>query len=243
VHAPFTAFISDLHLTSTRPEVNAIFFDFLCGPAAAADALYILGDLFEYWAGDDDLADPLNASVAGALAQLSRSGVPVMLMHGNRDFLMLHGFERAAGVKLIDDPTIVNLYGTPTLLMHGDTLCQDDHHYQNIRARIRSRWWQRLFLLQPLWLRRAEIERARRFSERSKQTKLQPIMDVTPAAVAEAFESSGCSRLIHGHTHRPAKHLHVVVGRTCERWVLSDWYRHRQWLRVGPGGCEAIALP
>ena len=168
---PFTAFISDLHLTSERPEVNEIFFDFLRGPARAADALYILGDLFEYWAGDDDLADPLNASVAGGLLELSRSGVPVMLMHGNRDLLMLHGFERAAGVKLIADPTVVDLYGTATLLMHGDTLCRDDHQYQRIRARIRSPWWQRLFLLQPLWLRRAEIERARRMSEHSKQTK------------------------------------------------------------------------
>ena len=240
---PFTAFISDLHLTSERPEVNEIFFDFLRGPARAADALYILGDLFEYWAGDDDLADPLNASVAGALLELSRSGVPVMLMHGNRDLLMLHGFERAAGVKLIADPTVVDLYGTATLLMHGDTLCRDDHQYQRIRARIRSPWWQRLFLLQPLWLRRAEIKRARRMSEHSKQTKPLPIMDVTEAAVAEAFETGGCSRLIHGHTHRPARHLHVVLGRTCERWVLSDWYRRGQWLRVGPDGCEAITLP
>jgi UDP-2,3-diacylglucosamine hydrolase len=240
---PFTAFISDLHLTSGRPEINEIFFDFLRGPARAADALYILGDLFEYWAGDDDLTDPLNARVASSLADLFGSGVPVMLMHGNRDFLMLHGFERATGVKLIADPAVVDLYGTPTLLMHGDTLCRDDHHYQAIRIRIRNRWWQRLFLLQPLWLRRAEIERARRISEHSKRTKSQPIMDVTAAAVAEAFASSGCSRLIHGHTHRPARHEHAVLGRTCERWVLSDWYRHGHWLRVGPDGCEAIALP
>ena len=240
---PFTAFISDLHLTPERPQINSIFFDFLRGAACEADALYILGDLFEYWAGDDDLSDPLNTHVASALEELAARGVPVMLMHGNRDFLMQAGFVRASGVKLIEDPNVVNLYGTPTLLMHGDTLCQDDHRYQAFRARARSAWGQRLFLLQPLWLRRAEIVRARRISERSKRTKSEAIMDVTPAAVEAAFRESGCSRLIHGHTHRPAMHRHSVDGRTCERWVLSDWYRHGHCLLVGPDGCKAIPLP
>ena len=239
----FTAFISDLHLTPERPRINQIFFDFLRGPARAADALYILGDLFEYWAGDDDLTDPLNARVAGALAELASGGVPIMLMHGNRDFLLQNGFAHAAGVKPVADPVMVSLYGTPTLLMHGDTLCQDDHRYQAFRTRVRSALWQRLFLLQPLWLRRAEIERARRMSEHSKRTKPMAIMDVTPAAVEEAFRVSGCSRMIHGHTHRPALHLHAVQGRTCERWVLSDWYQHGHYLRVSPGGCEAVVLP
>jgi len=240
---PFTAFISDLHLTPERPQINSIFFDFLRGAARAADALYILGDLFEYWAGDDDLSNPLNTHVASALEELAARGVPVMLMHGNRDFLIQAGFARASAVKVIDDPSVVNLYGTPTLLMHGDTLCQDDHRYQAFRARARSAWGQRLFLLQPLWLRRAEIERARSMSERSKRTKSEAIMDVTPAAVEAAFRSSGCSRLIHGHTHRPAMHRHSVDGRTCERWVLSDWYRRGHCLQVGPDGCKAISLP
>ena len=166
-----------------------------------------------------------------------------MLMHGNRDFLLHDGFTRAAGVKPIADAVTVNLYGTPTLLMHGDTLCQDDHRYQAFRTRVRSALWQRLFLLQPLWLRRAEVERARRLSERSKRAKPMEIMDVTPAAVEAAFRTSGCTRMIHGHTHRPAMHLHAVQGRTCERWVLSDWYEHGHYLRVDLGGCKAVTLP
>jgi UDP-2,3-diacylglucosamine hydrolase len=239
---PFTAFISDLHLTPGRPRINEIFFDFVRHGAREADALYILGDLFEYWAGDDDLTDPFNARVASALAELAAQGTAVLLMHGNRDFLMLQGFNRAAAAQALADPTVANLYGTPTLLMHGDTLCRDDHRYQAFRARVRSPLWQRLFLLQPLWLRRSLIERARRISEKSKRAKPQAIMDVTPAAVEEAFRSSGCVRMIHGHTHRPALHLHRVDGRTCERWVLSDWYEHGQYLRVEATGCEAVTL-
>jgi UDP-2,3-diacylglucosamine hydrolase len=240
---PFTAFISDLHLTSERPQINRVFFAFLEGPAREADALYVLGDLFEYWAGDDDLSDPLNGQVAQALSRLATAGVAVRIMHGNRDFLMLERFARAAGAELIADPLVVDLYGTRTLLMHGDTLCTDDERYQAFRARVRSRWWQRLFLLQPLWLRRAEIERARRMSEESKRTKPRELMDVTPAAVHEAFAASQCTRLIHGHTHRPARHEVVVDGRIRERWVLSDWYAHGQWLRVAPEGCESRTLP
>lgn len=243
LHVPYTAFISDLHLTRERPQINQIFFDFLRGPARDADALYILGDLFEYWVGDDDLSDPLNARVASALAELSAAGVPVLLMHGNRDFLLFGGFSRAANAKFIADPTTVVLYGKPTLLVHGDTLCVDDVRYQMVRARVRSTLWQHLFLLQPLWLRHAEIERFRRVSERAKSTNPQAIMDVTLAAVEQAFRTSGCDRMIHGHTHRPAIHLHQVEGRTRERWVLSDWFRHGQYLRVEPNGCESVTLP
>lgn len=239
---PFTAFISDLHLTSARGGINRIFFDFLQGPARAADALYILGDLFEYWAGDDDLSDPLNADVAAGLKALSAAGVPVYLMHGNRDFLMLDGFARASGTQLIADPRVVDLYGTPTVLLHGDTLCTEDTRYQAFRKRVRSPWSQRVFLWQPLWLRRAEIERARRMSEQAKGIKSVEIMDVTPSAVEQAFRASGCARMIHGHTHRPAQHLHIVDGRACERWVLSDWYRHGQYLRVAADGCASVTL-
>jgi UDP-2,3-diacylglucosamine hydrolase len=238
----FTAFISDLHLTPARVEINRIFFDFLAGPARQADALYILGDLFEYWAGDDDLDDPLNARVASGLRELVTAGVPVYLMHGNRDFLMLAGFTRASGARLLVDPTVVDLYGTPTLLLHGDTLCTDDTRYQALRRKLRSRWRQRVFLLQPLWLRHAEIQRGRGMSERAKQIKPAEIMDVTPAAVEQAFRGSGCTRMIHGHTHRPARHIHLVDGRSCERWVLSDWYQHGQYLQVGPTGCRSVEL-
>ena len=239
----FTAFISDLHLTSARGAINRIFFEFLQGPAREADALYILGDLFEYWAGDDDLSDPLNASVAAGLKALTATGTPVYLMHGNRDFLMLEGFARASGGQLIADPLVVQLYGTPTLLLHGDTLCTEDSSYQALRKRVRSRWRQRAFLLQPLWLRRIEIERARAISERAKQIKPADIMDVTRSAVEDSFRASGCRRMVHGHTHRPGHHTHLVDGHPCERWVLSDWYRHGQYLRIGPEGCVPVDLP
>ncbi|HTS51773.1 MAG TPA: UDP-2,3-diacylglucosamine diphosphatase [Burkholderiales bacterium] len=239
---PYTAFISDLHLTRTRPEINRVFFEFLEGPGRAAEALYILGDLFEYWAGDDDLRDPLNARVASALKTLVEAAVPVYLMHGNRDFLMLEGFVHASGVRLLEDPTILNLYGTRTVLLHGDTLCTDDKRYQAFRRRARNRCWQRLFLLQPLWLRRARIERARARSERRKQRMGAEIMDVTPSAVEQSFRDSGCARMIHGHTHRPAHHMHIVDGRRCERWVLADWYRHGQYLRVDREGCLSVDL-
>jgi UDP-2,3-diacylglucosamine hydrolase len=239
---PYTAFISDLHLTRTRPEINRVFFEFLQGPARVADALYILGDLFEYWAGDDDLGDPLNARVAAGLKGLVEAGVPVYLMHGNRDFLMLDGFALASGARLLGDPTILQLYGTHTVLLHGDTLCTNDRRYQAFRRRVRNRWWQRLFLLQPLWLRRAEIEGARTLSERAKQLKPVEIMDVTPSSVEKSFRDSGCTRMIHGHTHRPAHHVHLVDGRRCERWVLAVWYHRGQYLRVGPDGCVAVDL-
>jgi UDP-2,3-diacylglucosamine hydrolase len=239
---PFTAFISDLHLTPARPRINRIFFDFLSGPAREADALYVLGDLFEYWVGDDDLSEPLNRQVASGLEGLSLAGVPVRIMHGNRDFLLLEGFARAAHAQLIADPTVADLYGTPTVLLHGDTLCTDDLRYQAFRRRVRKPLWQRLFLVQPLWLRRAQVRQARGLSEREKQAKPAAIMDVSVSAVEKAFRDSGCMRMIHGHTHRPARHAHTVDGRTCERWVLSDWYERGQYLRVDADGCASIDL-
>ncbi len=239
---PYTAFISDLHLTPARAEINRIFFDFLHGPARAAQALYILGDLFEYWAGDDDLRDPFNARVAAELKELVEAGVPVYLMHGNRDFLMLEGFALASGVRLVEDPTILNLYGTRTVLLHGDTLCTEDKRYQAFRRHARKRFWQRVFLAQPLWLRKFRIARARVRSEIRKQAMGADIMDVTPSAVEQGFRDSGSARMIHGHTHRPARHVHVVDGRSCERWVLSDWYHRGQYLRIGPEGCVPVDL-
>ena len=238
----FTAFISDLHLTRTRPRINRIFFSFLAGVALQADALYILGDLFEYWAGDDDLVDPLNAQIAAALKAVSEAGVPVYLMHGNRDLLLFDSFGRAAGVTFIADPTMIDLYGTRTLLMHGDTLCTADERYQASRRRMHSRAWQRVFLTLPLLIRRAMIERARRRSDARKQTEAEAIMDVTPAAVDQALHASGCERLIHGHTHRPARHTHLIAGRNCERWVLSAWYDHGEYLSVSAQGCTPVQL-
>jgi UDP-2,3-diacylglucosamine hydrolase len=240
---PFTAFISDLHLTPARAKINRTFFEFLHGPARDAQGLYILGDLFEFWVGDDDLSDPFNRQVAAALKALGATGVPVYFMHGNRDFLLFDRFASASGLHLLSDPTILDLYGTLTLLLHGDTLCTADARYQAYRRRVHNRWVQRLFLLQPLWLRRAWFERGRLRSERTKQAKPREIMDVTPSAVEQSFRDSSCTRMIHGHTHRPAHHVHVVNGKSCERWVLSDWYLHGQYLRAEPEGCTAVDLP
>jgi UDP-2,3-diacylglucosamine hydrolase len=239
----FTAFVSDLHLTAARPPATRAFFAFLDGVAVQADALYILGDLFEYWAGDDDLADPFNREVALAVKAVSARGVPVRVIRGNRDFLLLERFAGAAGVSLMQDPALVDLYGTPTLLMHGDLLCTQDWRYQMFRKVVRNRGVQRWFMRLPLDQRKRVIGGARRMSEGEKQAKKAQIMDVTPAAVVEAFRAHGCARLIHGHTHRPARHEHAVDGRACERWVLSDWYERGQYLRVTPAGCTPVDLP
>ncbi len=238
---PHSVFISDLHLCPTRPAINEIFFDFLQGPAAQAEALYILGDLFEYWAGDDD-DDPFNASVIVGLRALADRGISLYLMHGNRDFLIGERFIAASGAKLLRDPTLTDLYGTPTLLMHGDTLCTDDVDYQRFRTQVRSPVFQQAFLARPLAARKQKISKLRAQSEASKQTKAEEIMDVTPAAVETALRAHGYPRLIHGHTHRPARHEHVVDGRRCERWVLADWYQRGSYLRCDAAGCKSVAL-
>jgi UDP-2,3-diacylglucosamine hydrolase len=238
----FTLFVSDLHLAAERPAATQAFFSLLAGPARQADALYVLGDLFEYWAGDDDLREPFNASVASALRGLADAGVPVYFLHGNRDFLVLGRFAQAAGIRLIPDPTVVDLYGTRTVLLHGDTLCTDDKRYQAFRRRVRSRWFQRALLLTPLSFRRGLIERTRRVSELEKRVKKMDIMDVNADAVAQAFREQRCMRMIHGHTHRPARHVHEVDGEARERWVLSDWYTMGQYLEVSRDGCKPVPV-
>ena len=238
----FTLFVSDLHLTAERPAATQAFFWLLAGPAREADALYILGDLFEYWAGDDDLGEPFNASVAAALRSLANAGIAVYFLQGNRDFLVQRMFARAAGVTLISDPTVVDLYGTRTVLLHGDTLCTDDKRYQAFRRRVRRPWFQRLLLLTPLSFRRRLIERTRRVSELEKRVKKTDIMDVNAQAVAHTFREQGAQRIIHGHTHRPARHLHEVDGTPRERWVLSDWYTRGQYLKAAADGCEAVEI-
>ena len=238
-----TLFISDLHLCASRPRINQLFFDFFESAARKADQLYILGDFFEYWAGDDDIDDPFNRSIVRALAALTSSGVAVYLMHGNRDFLIGKAFCQASGAKLLPDPSVIELNGTRTLLMHGDTLCTDDVEYQNFRKEVRDPRWQREFLSQPLAQRKAIIEDLRRRSETEKQTKSRDIMDVTPASVEAVLREHGYPSLIHGHTHRPALHHHQVDGKNCERWVLTDWYEHGGYLRGDANGRTAIRIP
>lgn len=239
---PHSLFIADLHLGPERPHTTRVFEEFARRTAPQAEALYILGDLFEFWAGDDDLADPHQASVANALAELGRSGTTVFIMHGNRDLLMAEDFARAAHASLIPDPTLIDLYGTPTLLMHGDTLCTDDAAYLAFRTKVRQPAWQTEFLARPLAERKAEIEALRQRSEADKQLKSTVEMDVHPDAVAAALREYGYPRLIHGHTHRPARHLHRVDGRDCERWVLDSWYDQGSYLRCDATGCTAIPI-
>ncbi len=236
-------FISDLHLCPSRPEINRAFLDFLRGPAREAESLYILGDLFEYWAGDDDIGDPFNASVVAALADLSDAGTTLSLLHGNRDFLLGTSFVSNCRGALLQDPWLVQLYGRPTLLMHGDTLCTDDHDYQAFRSEVRSAAWQARFLAQPLARRKEQIEALRRASESEKQRKAPEIMDVNRGAVEAALRDNGYPRLIHGHTHRPARHEHPVDGKVCERWVLADWYHSGAYLRCDAAGCRPVQLP
>jgi UDP-2,3-diacylglucosamine hydrolase len=236
-----TLFISDLHLCPTRPAINQTFFDFLCGQAAQAEALYILGDLFEYWAGDDD-TDPFNAAVLAALRGLADRGVALYLMHGNRDFLIGDGFTTACRGTLLPDPTLVNLYGQPTLLMHGDTLCTDDVRYLDFRAKVRSSAWQHEFLAQSLDKRRQIIAGLRSENAEEKKVKSEEIMDATQTGIESALRAYGYPRLIHGHTHRPALHQLTVDGHRCERWVLADWYASGSYLHCDAQGLRVVKL-
>jgi UDP-2,3-diacylglucosamine hydrolase len=237
-----TLFISDLHLCAGRPHSKHSFLGFLEREARDAHALYILGDLFEYWVGDDDLADPFNATVVTALSKLAGSGVPVYLMHGNRDFVIGDAFARASGATLLPDPTVLSLYGQQTLLMHGDTLCTLDEDYQAFRREVRSESWISSLMQQPLAKRKTAIEALRRKSEQEKRVKPDEVMDVAPAEVEVTLRRYGYPRLIHGHTHRPARHLHVVDGHVCERWVLADWYQGASYLACDESSCRAVQL-
>lgn len=234
-------FISDLHLCDSRPQISRLFFEFLETHARSAEALYILGDLFESWVGDDE-DTPLSRSVVGALRRLSDHGVAVYLMHGNRDFLLAQQFSDASGAHLLADPTLLDLYGQPTLLMHGDTLCTDDKSYLAFRAQVRDPAWQAGFLAQSLAVRRTMAQQARSQSEHAKQEKAAAIMDINQQAVIEILREYAYPRLIHGHTHRPARHDLQVDGHACERWVLPDWYDSGGYLRCDAAGCSAHPL-
>jgi UDP-2,3-diacylglucosamine hydrolase len=239
-------FISDLHLAAERPSANEQFFRFLREEAHGAQALCVLGDLFEYWIGDDELqdadAEALPGEVAQAFRALGRSGAVVHVMHGNRDFLMAGGFAKAAGVRLLDDPSVLEIAGTRTLLMHGDTLCTDDRDYQQWRRTARSREWQRTFLAAPLAERRAQMLQLRERSRQVIAEKPAEIMDVNEQAVREAFRTHGVRRLIHGHTHRSAYHELEVNGARCERWVLPDWYDGGGYLAVDEMGARLVSF-
>ena len=238
-----TLFVSDLHLDPDRPEITALFGRFLDGEARGADALYILGDLFEAWVGDDDPSEA-GAFVADRLRALVDAGVPAYFIRGNRDFLLGDTYAARSGMALLDDPTVVNLYGTPTLLLHGDLLCTDDAAYQQFRAQTRNPQWQAQFLAQPLAARLAFAAQARaasqaRYGELVAQGMAETIGDVAAASVQDGFARFGVNRMIHGHTHRPAIH-DEGAGRT--RIVLGDWYEQGSVLRVTADGCDLARL-
>lgn len=241
---PHTLFISDLHLSEDEPHITQLFLNFARDTAPKAEALYILGDFFEYWAGDDDRNTPFHQQIITAIHTLSQQGTPVYLMHGNRDFLMDQQLADDCNATLLPDPSIINLYGTPTLLTHGDAMCTDDKQYQAFRQQVRQPSWRNDFLAQPLAQRKATIEQLRKMSEAQKQTKAMDIMDVNLDAVAELFRSHHYPRMIHGHTHRQKMHRHEVDGKICDRWVLGDWHTTGNALRCDAAGSrfETIAL-
>ncbi len=236
-------FISDLHLSEKHPRGTRAFLHFMRDIAPKAEALYVLGDLFEYWAGDDDLGDPFHQQITHALRSLAASGTQLFIMHGNRDFLMAGKLVAACHATLLPDPTLLDLHGTLTLLTHGDTLCTGDTGYQSFRSQVHEPAWQRQFLAQPLAQRKSLIEQLRAQSEHEKQHKSSDIMDVSGAAVADLLREHGYPRLIHGHTHRLKRHQHTVDGHACERWVLGDWHEAGNALRCDANGCgwEAMA--
>lgn len=227
-----TLFISDLHLDPERPAITELFGRFVDGEARGANALYILGDLFEAWVGDDD-PSATGAFVAERLRALRDSGVSVYFIRGNRDFLLGDDYARRAGMQILPDPAVVMLEGKPTLLMHGDLLCSDDTAYQAFRTQSREPGWQSTFLSQPLAARLQFATQARAASQAHQsglqaQGALETITDATPATVVDTFARYGVDRIIHGHTHRP--HVHERDGGT--RIVLGDWYEQGSVLRV-----------
>ncbi len=236
-------FVSDVHLSPARRDRAAAFRRFLEQEAAGAAALYVLGDLFDHWLGDDEAADDFNRPFLEAFLRLSSHGVPVAVMHGNRDFLLTPGAAERAGIELLGDPCLREIAGVPTLLTHGDLLCTDDVRYQRFRRIVRNPAVQGLFLTLPWGVRGRIGARLKRFSEAEKAAKTAPVMDVNARTVEDWLRRHGAPRLIHGHTHRPARHLHAVDGRERERWVLPDWYRRGGWLACDETGCRLVEAP
>jgi UDP-2,3-diacylglucosamine hydrolase len=216
---PVALFISDLHLQPSQPKTCAAFVAFLERHAMAAQSLYILGDLFEYWVGDDDLASPFNEEVSAALARVSAAGVALYWIAGNRDFLVGPGFAAATGATLLTEPFVATIAGQRIALLHGDAQCTDDVGYMEFRAQVRQPAWQQQFLALPLVQRHAIVAGLRKDSQALQSAKSTEIMDVAPQAIAAVFDSTKTTLMIHGHTHRPALH---AQGRT-RRYVLPDW--------------------
>jgi UDP-2,3-diacylglucosamine hydrolase len=234
-----TLFISDLHLSAQRPATVDLFLRFLKQVAGGADRLYILGDLFDVWLGDDDHTAPI-PQIRDAMAKLAARGIPVFLMHGNRDFLIGEDFCRESGCSLLPDPTVIDLAGTATLLTHGDLLCTDDLAYQEARRLLRNEAFISDFLSKPLAERSALAAEYRRQSGETTSLLAEEIMDVNADAVADAMRQQGVRQLIHGHTHRPASHEFTLDGEPARRVVLAEWFEEfGTYLRVNNQGMES----
>lgn len=236
-----TLFISDLHLSAERPDITSLFIRFLNNEARQAEALYILGDLFEAWLGDD-MVLPEYADAIAAMKALSDSGVPVFIMHGNRDFLLGEKFTAMTGTTLLEDPTAIDLYGTPTLLLHGDTLCTDDVKYQQFRTMVRDpAWQQQMLALSPL----ERLKLAKEYREMSQAetgNKAEDIMDVNQHTLEQVMQTEGIYQMIHGHTHRPAIHEFKIDSQAAKRIVLGDWYEQGSVLVCNEVGCKLQGL-
>jgi UDP-2,3-diacylglucosamine hydrolase len=235
-------FVSDVHLDAERPQATEQFLGFLEFAAASAATLYILGDLFEAWVGDDD-REPGNERVCRALRALTSRGVACFALHGNRDFLLGTGFCQRSGCRLLSDPVIAQLGGERVLLMHGDLLCTDDHSYQELRSIVRAPLWQRRFLALPRTHRELLADEARAGSRRHTARTVPAIMDVNPQAVTSAFRAARVRRIIHGHTHRPGAHALEINGQAAQRIVLGAWYEQGSYLSYQRGGYELRTLP
>lgn len=242
-------FVSDVHLDAAAPEGQRQFVEFLrtlsASPAVhgtGARALYILGDLFESWIGDDDASDDRSA-VLDALRELTSSGIACFLLHGNRDFLIGKDFCRRTGCELLPDPVVADIDGERVLLTHGDALCTDDHAYQELRSIVRSPAWQRRFLDLPLSDRQLLANEARAGSRAHTARTIPKIMDVNAAAVTEAFKAARVRLIIHGHTHRPAVHDALVEGHPVQRIVLGAWYEQGSYLEYENGRYALRTLP
>ncbi|HDT2082495.1 TPA: UDP-2,3-diacylglucosamine diphosphatase [Enterobacter roggenkampii] len=237
-----TLFIADLHLQTEEPAITAGFLRFLRGEAKSADALYILGDLFEAWIGDDD-PNPLHREMAAAIHALVDSGVPCYFIHGNRDFLIGKRYARESGMTLLPEEQVLDLYDRKVLIMHGDTLCTDDTGYLAFRAKVHTPWIQKVFLALPLFIRNRIAARMRAGSKAANSSKSMTIMDVNPQAVVRVMEKHDVQWLIHGHTHRPDVHSLIANGQPAHRVVLGAWHTEGSMVKVTPEGVELIAFP
>ncbi|CCQ12432.1 UDP-2,3-diacylglucosamine hydrolase [Pseudoalteromonas luteoviolacea B = ATCC 29581] len=236
-----TYFISDLHLSENRLDIRQAFYAFLDEHMTTnVDALYILGDFFEVWVGDDN-SNEFTSGIAAKLKSLSKKGINVFFIHGNRDFLIGNDFAKSAAMTLLPEQVVINLYGTQTVILHGDEMCTQDLAYQAFRKKSRGWWWPRLMLAMPLWYRKRVAQKAREKSKLSQMDKPLEILDVTLEAVQDMFERHQVKNMIHGHTHRPNTHFNEVEGST--RTVLGDWYSQSSYLIATEQGLTLHAKP